>query len=114
MKANELRIGNWIISPIEGEAEIASLGITWQSTHPEYYEPISLTKEWLLNFGFVRKEYIMLAEIHVDYCLNNLSVNIQSQWIYFKQVQIMIKLLYVHQLQNLYFALTGEELILNQ
>ena len=119
MKIKELRIGNWyVIAENDGikYKQVEEL----IKCNTDYFtdidnltyaaKPIHLTEEWLTKFGFVRKEYIMLGEIHFDYCLRDLCIEPQNQWIYFKNVQIVRKFLYVHQLQNLYFALTGEEL----
>jgi hypothetical protein len=109
MKTTELRIGNLVRQKVRNNEDVCVADfITIQMAHN--YVPIPLTEEWLLKFGFTRKEYIMLGEIHFDYCLNNLSIELQNQWIYFKKVQIERKSLFVHELQNLYFALTGEEL----
>jgi hypothetical protein len=105
-------------------------------THPmteyvDYIKPIPLTKEWLLKFGF--KQYNPKDEAN--------STDLNSRIFYTviedKQFEIAYdfgivkKLLlrfregdlsviykmdmkYVHSLQNLYFALTGEELKITQ
>lgn len=70
-------------------------------------EPIPLTKEWLLKFGF--KEHAISY-----YNLNDIIISYANTGLHeyrVRDVNVIIK--YVHQLQNLYFALTGEELILN-
>jgi len=78
-------------------------------------EPIVLTEEWLLKFGFQRKDnssngasthkngvYIGLMGMKNDkFCFNAESSSNKS-----------VYLNYVHELQNLYFELTKEELIL--
>ena len=80
--------------------------------------PIPLTEEWLLKFGFKFYEPLSHYRIVIDdvwYYVNkdfyfsfcNLKAD-ESQHMPYK------KLKYVHQLQNLYFALTGEELTISE
>jgi hypothetical protein len=77
-------------------------------------DPIPLTEEWLLKFGFGRH--------HTDYAndiiyIKNVPDNTEFEWGVYPnelgsgiQIQNRNLLKYVHQLQNLYFALTGEEI----
>lgn len=111
MKASELRIGNFYnqfgnITEVDWsilkELKDAPIDQLW-------CKPIPLTEEWLLKFGFKKNEnglFKLFNESEVPILLNedlngwtcdgiNFSVNGTQ---------------YVHQLQNLYFALTGEEL----
>lgn len=74
-------------------------------------EPIELTEEWLIKFGFENnfKQYeLMNWGLKVD-LLNN-------EWIVFHgfcgKYSEITSCRYVHQLQNLYFTLTGKELTL--
>ena len=80
--------------------------------------PISLTEEWLLKFGF---EICGYGEVH-SMCFTGYRVK-NSIWDVYavsngefvlhkntKETSIT-NIKYVHQLQNLYFSLTGEELI---
>ncbi len=114
MKANELRIGNLIRFSEDGTIftidSIEEKGLSVQNEKEiawielEEFEPIPLTEEWLLKFGFEKqglnkfwKEPMLLTFLHVDYCL-------------FLANQRHVNIFYVHQLQNLYFALTSEEL----
>jgi len=65
-----------------------------------YLKPIVLTEEWLLNFGFKGSDID-------DYFIELSNGN------FFKLGSldpIATNIFYVHQLQNLYFALTGKEL----
>jgi len=80
-------------------------------------KPIPLTEEWLLKFGF--EKVACIHEIYeIETNLNNVKYfNIQisegaliaSVDCYGKETNIA-ELKYVHSLQNLYHALTGEEL----
>jgi len=117
MNANELRIGNWIqhkkgdilqmniyhLSDIIGGTEI--------SEQRHQYNPIPLTQEWLLKFGFEKDEdeegtwYNQIALYEGNECFNyNAS---------FFEHDNFVSIEYVHQLQNLYYALTGLELTKN-
>jgi hypothetical protein len=126
MTSTELRIGNYVWDDYSGEmivsAILESSAIYLRKTialpSGEYLikniEPIPLTEEWLLKFGFDNinsREYgIKCGSCWMS--LNNPKDMGEWQdyycWTYdrFK----FIELKYVHQLQNLYFALTGNEL----
>jgi hypothetical protein len=134
MKANEFRIGNYIqIEEVSEEKESGEKYIIRDYEVIEVdseiirnfeendnfliykYSPIPLTEEWLFKFGFVKQlhEYIK-----GDYCLS--LIYDTTSWLLAEFdyntdafVYIGTNLDYVHQLQNLYFALTGEELIIN-
>ena len=78
-----------------------------QEVHPmteytDYANPIPIIEEWLLRFGFELEEGW--------YWKSSLRLfNIRG--LYFRaNFPIKADILYVHSLQNLYFALTGEEL----
>ena len=114
MKANELRILNWVYTPIGITAfdpiQVTLFGIL-EHHIKDLYKPIPLTEEWLLKFGFYKR-----AEHSFDFWKNSMwkleeYKNKEYYLLYHCSEEVdctMIK--YVHQLQNLYFALTGEEL----
>jgi hypothetical protein len=120
MKATELRIGNFIctVAPCGVvDVKIVDADILYiAATRCNNYEPIPLTEEWLLKFGFIRCE--MEKSTIVEYCIfDDLGVE------YFKICCINIldglvgygikkRITDIHQLQNLYYAMTGEELTL--
>ena len=122
MEAKELRIDNYVY--IKGIVDVIT-GIGDNDFCSEKYghgldnkqvEPIPLTEEWLLKFGFKitaedsdktlyrmdKKNFIIVS--HEWGCDFHYGVS-GNDW---------IKPYFVHSLQNLYFALTGEELTLNQ
>ena len=108
MKASELRIGNLIkdrAKVVEVENHHFSL---LESYHKEDFQPIPLTEEWLLKFGFETKDKVF-------WDVGNFRVG-QDRWGGYDYVnrRVDIDLKYVHQLQNLYFALTGEELTIKE
>ena len=105
MKASELRIGNYYLSFGVDLKQVETL-------HKDKilidFTPIPLTEEWLLKFGF---EYYDTVKPK-GYWLNGVCIEkIDSMLIEFKNG---IGLKHVHQLQNLYFALTNKELTLKQ
>ena len=131
MKATELRIGNYlyyeatthVVSGILGnrvyswwvkdgkaviEYETKDVGGA-QVENPyidniNRYEPIPLTEEWLLKFGFKSKSYGYGDSEWKQW--NNGKITLNG----FRETLSGVDCEYIHQLQNLYFALTGEEL----
>ncbi|MBU3661201.1 MAG: hypothetical protein FGM14_15115 [Flavobacteriales bacterium] len=112
MKASELRIGNLVqdyglISTITGQ-DIYDLS---QGMDSEIIQPIPLTEDLLLKFGFYKNVDTLFFEkggYQLDLNSNNVEFYIPNYGDYYKEIE------YVHQLQNLYFALTGEELSYNE
>lgn len=128
MKSNELRIGNliWWCHEESESVKIVNLDILEQFIYNEsdpddsedrfarfgfQYAPIPLNDEWLLRFGFERSGvYYVKDEVYIyDTC--RLCIDSEEYGYFEYKFNYTSKLLvYVHQLQNLYFALTGEEL----
>ena len=127
MKSRELRIGNAIIQYGEQtrayalSAEIdGNIHVNGESH--ESCEPIPLNDEWLVKFGF--NEYTGYSENGYEKRLNNVHKSeVISIWNngdvyefsvgdrqYDNDYILERELKYVHQLQNLYQSLTGEEL----
>ena len=124
MEANELRIGSWYknksddnpFNQIKYGHEIDYVAV--------YCEPIPLTKEWLLKFGFrksafalhSKEYYIKHDEItnhwwRLDCFEEDYGFSIGFAW----SDPTLLKIIKtVNELQNLYFALTGEELTINE
>lgn len=100
MESKELRIGNLVK---KGEEIFEADFITIQMANN--YEPIPLTEEYLLKFGYFKiehKECHFVVEGHTIWICNNMYLCEKNG--------IILK--HVHQLQNLYFALTNKELTL--
>ena len=119
MEAKELRIGNWInvtFSSIVKQQVVDcmcdSVNTKCHESLPfDFIEPIPLTEEWLLKFGFIKRN-----EYEFDFWQNSMwklkEYKKKKYYILFHcsdEVDCTL-IKYVHQLQNLYFALTGEEL----
>jgi len=122
MNANELRIGNYVkfgklfkkVVEIaeEGFYILDKDGTTLKNTWADL-QPIPLTEEWLLKFGFVEVKY---DDGIYGFCKQGFGY-INSGQIRWSCERIIFNddkhLLYIHQLQNFYFALTGEELVVS-
>jgi hypothetical protein len=125
MEIEELRIGNLVKNGL-GEFIIIKNNINERNTGGyilKTLEPIPLTEEWLIKFGFIKgnhnwfRLYFNPEKLEDSDCL---TYNINSKMLclesfYCGEKGGSIQLLsldekYVHQLQNLYFALTGSEL----
>tara|TARA_R110000764_G_scaffold237283_2_gene333290 strand:- start:635 stop:991 length:357 start_codon:yes stop_codon:yes gene_type:complete len=115
MEAKELMIGNWVKTEHGSIVLIAGGGINAIEQGLLKAEPIQLTEEWFVKFGAELKkiagmdnEYnIELGEVEISWDkLTGVTVFILNTLESFCVSYIK----YVHQLQNLYFALTNKEL----
>ena len=108
IKANELRIGNWVRDS-DGFNKVIHIEESFfytemfKNTFADI-KPIPLTEEILLKCGFEKLGLI-------KYELNGVALNIKWSSYFIHRFETEIK--YLHQLQNLYFALKGEELEIN-
>lgn len=117
----ELRIGNWIkmtygnhsfctVQGIDTEFIYTDI-VTFDYTEPDEFEPIELTEFWFLKLGFTsseekfdyfsRNKYRIFEKSNICFTIDQYG---HLKCIIYKHIK------YVHQLQNLYFALTGLEL----
>ena len=121
MKASELRIGNFYnqfgnITEVDWsilkELKDAPIDQLW-------CKPIPLTEEWLINFGMEYTDGFSSSRRlyfnNHEYDLSQVTYNEKEGLLRFsnghpKGTSLIPHIKYVHQLQNLYFALTGEEL----
>ena len=107
MNEKELRIGNWIEYKGSHCAWAVSDFAEIEHGILNFVRPIPLTEEWLVKFGFVFD-----GVRYQQYINNNLWAFVKNNaygW-YSPFIEISNGIKYVHQLQNLYFTLTGEEL----
>ena len=111
MDAKELRIGNYVIDKEDGSLyQIPSVS---SINGADLMNPIPLTEQWLKDFGFEFKFFDeqdnnVLKLDNIKVVFDNITTF--GMWnIPFKEFKRRVQ--YVHQLQNLYFALTGNELI---
>jgi hypothetical protein len=147
MKANELRIGNWISdrgmkewqidswerkNKVAAKSPIFKFGDLDMEGHPlteevDFLIPIPLTEEWHNKFGVKidgfksfqytiskRKsiiftgDYVYLRDWAREVGKTSLDDNLCTLW----NKDLKRRDMFVHEWQNLYFALTGEELTL--
>ena len=112
IKANELRIGNLVHRKRTGRnTRVNNLSAGQiNGTNVEYFDSIELTYEILLQFGF--KDGIIKNDKYKFSCIYCDGWNIEyiEHLNYGIGKMVQFNLYYLHQLQNLYFALTGTEL----
>jgi hypothetical protein len=136
-EAKDFRIGNYCLDPNYKTIIIKQLSmgsnpeyISFNGWNPYEYDPmpIPLDEEWLLKFGFEQmSSYSAMDGFHR---VTNHEIDGMSQYFtmfkgsqydrnvpdrfYIEPFEIIndnkVFIEHVHQLQNLYFALTGEEL----
>ncbi len=123
MEARELRIGNLFtdkysknIIPVLELSRNGNIVFDFECAGVWQAEAIPLTEQWLFNFGFEKGNYEEWSLYLPD---DNLSCKFELKYneIYgYRLCQegcfVFSEIKYIHQLQNLYFALTGKELIL--
>lgn len=132
MKASELKIGNWIQNHkgetirVDGEFIMNSEKYYFKDGKTEMiqtlpprpvFEPIFLTEEWLKRFGFQLGKNLYWIDERLNAVLQVSQINPKNDW---WDVVIADKfahhgfwlrsVTHVHQLQNLFFALTEKEL----
>jgi len=129
MKATELRIGNLVYRSgflyeernKFSERTVDHNSITACFISPESFKPIPLTEERLVKFGFVFINkmniygwYLEVGNRMLCWC-HSPEINLEfkeGQCDEYQNTLYDFNCEYVHQLQNLYFTLTGEELTL--
>ena len=121
IKPQELRIGNYVFD-IDGDVlqvgEILNIGVKFKNTslgsRYEKINPIPITEEILLKFGFEIEKTNTHIIAYNDYGYQHeLEINKEykhESWRIEQYKGGYRHLYFCHQLQNLYFSLTGEEL----
>ena len=124
LKAQELRIGNLVkyTSGFFNKTRIKSVDMVVLSLllnkHDELkngYTAIRLTEEWLLKFGFEKKTGIYRKSFDEQVIGIGLDgsfglYNNERRWRIGSSFCGNNRIIYVHELQNFFFALTGVEL----
>ena len=122
MKASELRIGNLVYCDMYNHnelVEINDIGNAWHTHKPfdkyrnvsskirvKEYKGIPLTKYWFERFGIIQTS-------NTNYQMGSYTIVMSGNCEYWRVMVCgrgIAKLIHVHQLQNLYYALCGEEL----
>lgn len=124
IRLNELRIGNWSQQEINGSIDYFQLDRVKDLIDVSVFgDPIPITLEILEKCGFESgKETNINGLIQYDFWKTK-NIPHLHRWLLYKDGEYIIYknniligrayIKYLHQLQNLYFALTGEELTVN-
>ena len=114
MKANELRIGNFVSLALLDDSlrqnvslnKNQLIGIIKEGTYLS--DPIPITQKWLLELGFeiLLNKNSFFAEKKAPKWFVLTKTDDGFKLAFFNVPSIK----YIHQLQNLYFSLTGDEL----
>ena len=132
MEANELRIGNYFydrsnkilrldwwehINKLASDMSVNGMKVHPMTEHIGNARPIPLTEEWLVKFGFDKGEDSYNFR---GFCLENRNTDaflpelrkekLKDSFGAWCNNNFLTNIKHVHQLQNLYFALTNEEL----
>ena len=124
LEAKDLRIGNLVMDNAKVKIVTSGMISNWDIIKRDYagYEPIPITEEWLLKLGFLL-EY---DEGDIKYYVKSTNHNFgikgydNSEWYIYHEYPfsddytILKELAWVHELQNVWFSLTDEELTLNE
>jgi hypothetical protein len=122
IQANELRIDNLVMW--DGDickTNLLLISVLYEDgLHPNT-TPIPLTEEWLVKFGFVGKEdynsreypfaHFIFTKITKSNLCEKFKIGCNQNGFHFYS---MVYVKYVHQLQNLFFSITEQELELTQ
>jgi hypothetical protein len=120
MNANELRIGNYVYDDSGEIVQVEQInsdkihkwitvskgGLIYSSN----IYPIPLTKEWFLKLGLLPVWYGYEDIEHREFEISTENEGVYRLSVNSNEYVIGEPIEFVHQLQNLYFALTGEEL----
>lgn len=134
MKSNELRLGNYVTTLTGNDIKLPTM-ITEKIGMVSFFAvdlydykksfaeqenfrkesminlyPIPLTEEWLIKFGFGCEEKTGNKENFRFYSKGFITFNTSHNKFYIKH-RVAESIKHVHQLQNLYFVLTGKELV---
>lgn len=114
---NELRIGNYVSIPDRNDPATVEQIMKHEITVNEFgrffnlkhIDPIPITEDWLIRLGFKKGDPTPHA---IGYFIDRFGIHYHFKECNWYSWTANIK--YVHQLQNLYFAITGKELELKQ
>ena len=122
LTANELRIGNlheyYILDKSDPRKEWWEVStcdandLVYLENNPKDvdFKPIPLAEDWLLNFGFTKEKefYFYIKQgIEVFFDTENKVIKVLFKGYLINNIE------FIHQLQNLYFALTAIELTIS-
>ena len=105
MKANEIRLGNYYDHNGEYRQVTPSVIEEVWNAERTWCKPIPLTEEWLIKMGFNRSGlYYHLNDVYIH------TMGIFEPYFYYQYNGKECIIESLHQLQNLFYCLCGEEL----
>lgn len=131
IKPTDLRIGNYVSCSTHGNLNVTCIeenciGLEITENNSIYLEfdeieLIPLTEEWLVNFDFYKgKKFYSDGRIYLEYSneggfkFSLFPEEDENDVVQYASTPMGAQTIhYVHQLQNLYWAITGEEITLN-
>jgi hypothetical protein len=127
MRADELRIGNYLKRDVFLKVNAQTIVDIWEKK--KNYEPIPITEDWIIRFGFEMFDYLLDEDEEDDFTYIDYRLPFKNKRFYYTlctsreaffdfclkltwvtDAIMLVRIKYVHELQNVYFALTGEEL----
>jgi len=123
IKLNDIRVDNYILfKPFgKGKGKIGQIKpgdfgrIAGDDPENSEYHPIPLTSVWFKRLGFTKKETSTIWMLAIDYIGTDYPCTLQLSGSGIQVCRSGIgaacaPVFHVHQLQNLYYSLTGNEL----
>jgi len=114
IKPQEIRIGNYIDNYSMPFLAVTGRLLRAFDESKEYcklYKPIPLTSEWLVKLGFV-SDNDKYDPIYKKGHVSLMGSGIINDWILRHDSHGIVNIQYLHQLQNGFYMITGEELII--
>ena len=109
IKANELRAGNLLYSNLTerfftcSSEDIYNLSMDYNANNANY---VKMTEEWLLKAGYKKQNGYGYSNYNIYGLILKNDTGFE-----FHYYGIIIRIDFVHQLQNLFFSFYGEELV---
>jgi hypothetical protein len=114
LDSHEIRLGNsYKIELGDGTYKIGLINLEdieslLDDEIDDFYQALEISEEWLIKVGFKQvTDILYVKDYHYGYefgITNIFVIKNDNNFLRYKHIQ------YAHQLENLYFALTGEEL----
>jgi hypothetical protein len=121
MKAQELRIGNLLYNDnVVVTIDARTIFDIWDDAGLKKYNPIPLTEKWFIKFGFKKDAN---GNYWRGLITHYLKIIQSGEYFYPYYIQIpefssenenrvsLNRIQHIHQLQNLFYSLCGEELL---
>jgi len=114
MKAAELRINNYVSATNDGAKfpyVITAQELVYFEADEKRFKPIPITYEWLINLGFKKVPNGLEIDCGNGIRISSLFTGKPMTLDVYGNRSPLYDITYIHQIQNLYFALAGKEII---